>query len=173
MMNCFFMVVLMLLHGQRDEERTQHHEDKGLQECHQQFQKTHEYGKWYGHQGSFETSSEAFTCVAEDEDQAYQAEDNDVSGCDIGEQSDHEGEGLDENNENLNGHEDDLTPERNTRRPQDVHPVIFGSVHIGQNESEHRQGHGHCNISGQVGIGDQGIKPSILANQMKKNSVSI
>ena len=173
MMNCFFMVVLMLLHGQRDEERTQHHEDKGLQECHQQFQKTHEYGKWYGHQGSAQTSSEAFTCVAEDEDQAYQAEDNDVSGCDIMNNRIMRAKGLMKIPRISNGHEDDLNPERNTWRPQDVHPVIFGSVHIGQNESEHRQGHGHCNISGQVGIGDQGIKPSILANQMKKNSVSI
>jgi len=112
-----FFMVFVLLQCQCNEERTQHDENEGLEESHQELKKTHEYGERNCHSCTTQATAQAFAGISEHAYQSNKSQDDDVSVCDVGKKSDHQCERLDEYTEYLNRHKDDLHTERHTRRP--------------------------------------------------------
>ena len=76
-----------LFHGHPEIEGREKGEDVRLDECHQQFQEPHEYaeGNGYRRHGDPERAFD----VAENKDQAHEAEDDDMPGAHVRKETDH------------------------------------------------------------------------------------
>ena len=91
---CIVMIMMMFFHCCAEINGGEQREDKRLQEGYQQFQQTHEYHE--GNRENRNTKSKTSAHFSEDEDETKEGERNDVSGRDVGEQSDHQYERTEE-----------------------------------------------------------------------------
>ena len=87
------VIIYQMVIRHSDEERRQDGEHVGLDVSHQQFQASHEDG----HEDGYDGYHAAHACAihaTDDENQGHEHHDDDVTGKDVGEQTDHQGERL-------------------------------------------------------------------------------
>ena len=144
--------MIMLFHGHPEIKSRKKRENVCLDECHQQFQESHEYAESNGYRGNGRTQH-AFD-IAENKDQAHEAEDDDMPGGNVSKETDHEDERLGNNSHELdNGHERyrEFQPPGHARGIVNMFPVILIRAESGDNECEHSHDAGHGNVARYVG----------------------
>ena len=159
------VVAVWLLDGRTDVGSGQHREDEGLQECYQQFQRHHEQRQRYRSQDTYRGTRGAFSGIAEYKDQAYETQDYDVPGRDVGEKTQQQREGLQENTEDFDGRENENFQNcGNARHPERVFPEMSFRAERRNKEGQQRQHDGDGNVAGHVrAAGEEGY----LANQVE------
>ena len=142
------MVCLYPRHA--DEHRRKHGEHVGLDKCNQHFHTIHEDTEQHRH----DTHGRADDCphTGGHEHNAGQCQDDGVSRHDVGKQTDHQGKGLGENAEQLDGWHDGhrtLQPHRHFR-PKDFFPIFLGAEYIDRNKCTQCQDQCNGNIAGHI-----------------------
>ena len=122
--------------------RGQEGKDKCLQERHKEFEAVHENHEGRGEDANAVPGSHRLSAFAEDENQAHKRQDDDVTRADVGRQSDHQHDGLQEHSHDLDGDDDGHHKQRHTWRPEQVAPVMLVSIEGGDQEHQRRQHHG-------------------------------
>lgn len=90
------LLVVSFIYRSPDVGSRQDRKNERLQECHQQFDQVHKRRKQTANNNSSRSAADAFPVFTEKEDQADEAQNNDVAGRYIGEQTNHQGKRLDE-----------------------------------------------------------------------------
>ena len=133
-------------------QRRKQREHVSLNEGYQQFEERHEDGKQ--HRQHRRAVAHRHVHLAEEEDEAEKADDDDVPCGDVGEQTNHQHERLDENAQQFDERHQrqrELEPPRHARRIDDMHPVRFRGTEGGDEEGEQRQHHRDGDVAGYVG----------------------
>ena len=130
-------------------------ENKRLQERNQEFQAVHE-----NHEGGREdayavTGGHRLSSLAENEDQAHERQDDNVSRADVRRQTDHQHDRLQEHAHNLNRNDDGHHEQRNARRPKQVAPVVLVAVQRGDQEHQRGKHHGDAKGSRHIEPSDE------------------
>ena len=125
-------------------------EHVGLNKCNQHFHTIHEDAEQHRH----DTHGRADDCphTGGHEHNAGQCQDDGVSRHDVGKQTDHQGKGLGENAEQLDGWHDGhraLQPHGHFR-PKDFLPILLGTEYIDRNECTECQYQGNGYIAGHI-----------------------
>ena len=136
----------MLLMSKTDKYRTQHGEYVGLYECHQQFKSVHEQQHQDAEQ--VQTDTHAYPHCPAKEDNAAEAEYHSVPCHHIGKKTDHQGERLGEDTEELDdGHQGDGLQENRHVRPEDVLPILLVAKQVDGQKRAERQEEGDVDIA--------------------------
>ncbi len=145
------MIMVPVFHCRSDVRSSQDREDERLEESHQQLDQVHKCRKQATNHCTSRCTTCTFAVVAKEENEADKAENDDVSCRYVGKQSNHQGERLDEQAEDFNRRQDQLYPGRNAGHPEDVLPVVFVAVDVGNDERQHGKRQGHRQVAGNVG----------------------
>lgn len=116
---CFVMVVMMLSNGHSNEEGGEHREYVGLDEGNQQFQEVDEQRKCDAHRRHAVARTGAED-VGEREDEADEAQDDQVTRRHVGKQTDGERDGLGQDAQDFDRHQDRLDERRNSGGPENA-----------------------------------------------------
>ena len=136
-------------------------ENKRLQERNQEFQAVHENHEGGREDANAVTGGHRLSSLAENEDQAHERQDDDVSRADVRRQTDHQHDRLQEHAHNLNRNDDGHHKQRHARRPKQVAPVVLVAVQCG--DQEHQRGKHHGDAKGS-----RHIEPSDERHQAEK-----
>ena len=126
-------------------------EDEGLQESYQQFDQVHKGRKQTADDATCYGTAYTFTVVAKEEDQTDQAQDDDVACRDVGKQTYHQGERLNDQAQYFYRGQYNFDPSRNAWHPEDVLPVVLIAAEVGDQEGQHRQHQRHRQVARYVG----------------------
>lgn len=138
-------VIVVLFHGHPDKEGGQHREHVSLDEGNEQF---HE-GNEERHEQANRSHARGYTRPEERierKDQSDEAQDYQRAGHHIREETNGQRRMLRKQANELNRDQDELDEKRHARWPEDVLPVVFGSVDLTQNKREGREHKRHRNI---------------------------
>ena len=141
----------MVFMGQADKHGTEHREDVGLDEGHQHLEKVHE--EQHDDAEGVQTQSVAHTHRPSEEDDAREAQDDGMAGHHVGEETDHQGEGLGEDAEELyhghDGHGIGLEEQRHFG-PEDFLPVLFVGKEVDDQHRAEGQEEGDVDVARDV-----------------------
>ena len=140
----------MLLVGlrQTDEDGREECEDVSLNEGNQNFEQGHENGKEQRYYGS--SVSENDILFSEDENNAQETQNDDVSCRDVGKQSHGERKWFGEHSQNLHNRHDrnrELQPPRHSRHIYHVLPILFVAAHVGYHKGKQSQTKRYGNVT--------------------------
>ena len=140
-----------------DEDRRQHSEYIGLDVGHQQLQGRHEDGHEDGDDAHHATHASAIHS-ANDEDQRHEHHDDDMSGQDVGEQTDHQCEGLGDGGDELDDrHQREGLQEDGYVGPEDVLPVVTVAEDVDEEVGQQGEHDGDAQVARHVGAeGEEG-----------------
>src|ERR1044072_6895753 len=127
--------MVVFLHRCSDEQCCQHREQVSLQECNQQFQHRDEQGHRYG--------KEAPCSTFVNENDRDQSKHDNVSCCHVRKQTNHQCERLREDTYDLDRDHNDQQRNRNSRRREDVTPVVLVSGEYCKQQCKDRENECH------------------------------
>ena len=139
----------MLRHA--DEQRWQYGEDVGLDIGDQQLQGRHEDGHEDGDDTHHATHARTVH-AADNEDESHQHHDDDVTGQDVGEQTDHQGEGLGDGGNQLDdGHQREGLQEDRYVGPKDVFPIMLVAEYVHEEIGQEGKHYGDAQVACHIG----------------------
>ncbi len=139
-------------HGHAREHSRKQGEDEGLDEGDDAFEQSHKDVKDEGDDGN--AIAETHAHASEDEDERDNAEGDDVTSGDVGEESHHQHEGLGEDTDDFHeGHQRDgnLEEPRHAGGVDEVLPVVGVSGEGGDEESDESEHASDRDVAGEVG----------------------
>ena len=161
---------MMVLMGKPDEHRTQHGEDVSLNEGNQQLQQIHEEEHQDAERIQAETKSD--THRPTEEDHTSEAEHHSVACHHVGKETDHQGEGLREDTEELDKRHHRCwigLQEQRYIRPEYLLPVFLVGEDVDGKHRTQRQEEGDIDISSHVGTTwEDGYQPNEVTRQDKE-----
>ena len=122
--------------------RGQEGKDKCLQERHKEFEAVHENHEGCREDADAVTGCHRLSTFAENENQAHERQDDDVTRADVRRQTNHQNDGLQKHPHNLDGNDDGHHKQRHTWGPKQVTPVMLVSIEGCDQENQRRQHHG-------------------------------
>ena len=131
-------------------------ENKRLQERNQEFQAVHENHEGGRKDAYAVTGGHRLSSLAENEDQAHERQDDDMSRADVRRQTDHQHDRLQEHAHNLNRNDDGHHKQRHARRPKQVAPVVLVAVQRGDQEHQRGKHHGDAKGSRHIESSNEG-----------------
>lgn len=159
--------MVRLADGHADVEGREHGEDEGLDVGHQALQQRDEDAEEDAHHADRAAHGGAEE-VAHDEDDDHEAQDDDVTGRHVGEESDHQHDGLGEDTHQLDHRHqgEDLEPRRHAGGVEDVDPVVLVAAEVGDQEGDDRQDGRHGDIARDIGAGgEEGYQAQDVAEE--------
>ena len=150
-----------------DVEGREHGEDEGLDVGHQAFQQRDEDAEEDAHHAD-RAAHGGTEEVAHDEDDDHEAQDDDVTGRHVGEESNHQHDGLGEDTHQLDHrHQGEyLQPCRHSGGVEDVNPIMLVATDVGNQESDDSQGSRHGDIARDIGTsGEEGYQAQDVAEE--------
>lgn len=141
--------MMVLLYRGTDVHCAEHGEDIGLKKGDQQFKCGHEDREHKGERRYRQTYS--WTVLSEDENQAEEGKCDDVSRRYIGEKTNHQYEGAQENTKDFNGCQQKEDGLWNAGHHEHVFPVILVRTEGNDYEREERQCHRNADVARKIG----------------------
>ena len=129
--------------GVTEINRRKQREHESLQKRNQQLQEIHEYHKGCGENSHAWSCNSSLSAIAKYENQTRECENDDVARWNIRCQTNHQNGRLHKNTKHLDRHQNELHWKRDPWRPENVSPVMFIPVEVGQQENQRRQHHCH------------------------------
>ena len=127
--------MVMLFYRHANKQGGEHRKHVRLDERHQEFEHINKECESDADWGNAISRAGA-EYVRKREDEPDKAQNHQVTSSHVGEKSNSEGDGLRKDTQDFNRHEDRLDKRRDPRRPENVHPIIFGTAHLRQNKRE-------------------------------------
>ena len=134
-----------------DVERCKHGEDKSLQVSHQTLKQRDKDAEEDAHH-RYSAAHKGTKEIAKDEDKEDESEDDDMAGGHIGEETDHQYDGLGKDTHQFHQRHqrENLQPRGNTGSVEDIGPVVAVTADIGNEKGDDSQSSSDSDIAANV-----------------------